>query len=782
MSNHSWTPLWPQLEPRILAAQPNGRLPQPNGKGWIGPIRSPLRAEAKPSFSVKPDSTTDQGGFEDHGTGTKGSIADLAILMGIDPRVSIVTPPPAVLTLSTFCDQRKLDPAELSQRWGVRQVQWKGRPALRYPTALGIDRIKYLDKGPGLEKYTWAGKGGGRHWYGLAQALALRGPLYLVNGEPSVWACHQEGIAAVCLCGGEGAAPTPELIAELVNAGVTEVRVVYDRDDKGRDGAPRTVAALQAGGVAGTAFELPAQLGEGGDVDDLHRWEGARLADALAALPELQPAVDDSPPTRKWLTEAELDTLPPPSWLIDGEITASGITVLYGPSGSGKTFYAIDVAMRVAAAEGPVMYLAAEDVQGVALRRRVWRQFHNRTDGTLYVWPEEVNFLNPAEVDSFIDQVQGLGLKMLIVDTLHQCLIGGSDSNDKDMGTLVYACKRIHRATGAAPLLIHHTGKSGTSERGSSALRAAAYTMIELTNEDGLIRAVCDKAKNSAPFPERHLRLLSVDSSCVIVPAENVIDAKGAPLAGTHRKILELLSLAIFENTGARSNQIAQATGIPEGSLWRALSKLKRLGYISQGVKGDPYYITTEGELALRNNVTPTITHFPHPDAQPSPPSPNHHPPSDSSSFHHQSPSHPLRGDGDGRSDGSASEVQTTPAKPPLRLTTEWQSADGYSVPPGADNRLDFNGVPESRLPPVPPAILAAPDLATAIQFADSIKMVIGTQDKRTYQTALSWLHRKRVDKAVECLERLQHAEPQAILTYLVQLAATPVDQVEASP
>jgi hypothetical protein len=69
-----WSPLWPHVEPLIVDAQRGKRLPPANSSGWIGPIRSPLREERNPSFSVKPDSETDPGGFTDHGTGDKGSL------------------------------------------------------------------------------------------------------------------------------------------------------------------------------------------------------------------------------------------------------------------------------------------------------------------------------------------------------------------------------------------------------------------------------------------------------------------------------------------------------------------------------------------------------------------------------------------------------------------------------------------------------------------------------------------------------------------------------------
>ena len=63
-----------------------------------------------------------------------------------------------------------------------------------------------------------------------------------------MWACTQEGVPAVCLCG-EGTPPTPELVAELAAAGFTTAKVVYDLDEAGRKGAAVAAAALRAAGL-----------------------------------------------------------------------------------------------------------------------------------------------------------------------------------------------------------------------------------------------------------------------------------------------------------------------------------------------------------------------------------------------------------------------------------------------------------------------------------------------------------------------------------------------------
>ena len=307
MRSERFTPLWPEVEPLIAARQLRGRMPRPNGNGWIGPLCSPLREDKNPSFSIKPDSETDSGAWKDHATGESGSMADLARRLGIavggNRRKAPTQESRPPMTLEEFARTRGLDPEPLRSQWKLRGTTFKARPALRYPTKLGVDRIKYTDgKKP---KYEWAEAGKGHaHPYGLGGATKLaqqtpefeRGRVFVVNGEPAVWACQQENIPAVCFCAGEGTAPTTDIVAKLLEAGFTAASVVYDLDDEGRRGALAVVEALEAGGIDARAYELPAELGKGGDVDDIHRRTGSNLREALLKLPVLRSVSPVQPP------------------------------------------------------------------------------------------------------------------------------------------------------------------------------------------------------------------------------------------------------------------------------------------------------------------------------------------------------------------------------------------------------------------------------------------------------------------------------------------------------
>jgi hypothetical protein len=238
----------------------------------------------------------------------------------------VVPPDPAA-----FAADRGLR-VETLTHFGVHGDVFWGRPVLRYPAISGNDRIKFTDnKKP---KYMWAKKGGQRFWYGLDDALIAldmlvklggdRLRLYIVNGEPSVWACYEAEVPAICLAGGERALPTFERATELGTrlralGQPVELTVVFDADQVGRTGAPtfattlkKMIAALDTNLKATVsdvaALDISAVLPDvpKADVDDLHRRVGNELAAALAELPLLAEEKKETtePPTLATLLDS----------------------------------------------------------------------------------------------------------------------------------------------------------------------------------------------------------------------------------------------------------------------------------------------------------------------------------------------------------------------------------------------------------------------------------------------------------------------------------------------
>lgn len=310
------------------------------------------------------------------------------------------------------------------------------------------------------------------------------------------------------------------------------------------------------------------------------------------------------------LTADDLAKLPPLRWLVDKEIPAEGFMVLYGATGSGKSFVALDYALRIAQ-DQPVVYVAAEGAHGYASRVLAWQRHHKLPAGQLSFIVTAPNLLDPAHVTEIEATVAEVKPALIIVDTLARTMVGGDENTQRDMGQFVAACDRIRTAAGGTVMIVHHTGRNGNHERGSTVLRGAADQVISIENDDSLIRLACEKSKDTAGFPQRGLRLVTVETgrtaedgtpetSCVLLPSDQV--TMSGTLTRSGRTLLETLALDVFQITGARASVLIDTTGMKPTTFYRVASQLVRDGLVRQDVKGDPYYITTDGTKRLTVN------------------------------------------------------------------------------------------------------------------------------------------------------------------------------------
>ena len=129
----------------------------------------------------------------------------------------------------------------------------------------------------------------------------------------------------------------------------------------------------------------------------------------------------------------------------------------------------------------------------------------------------------------------------------------------------------------------------------------AADAMIELTaNGDGVVRVSCSKLKDDEPWEMEEFRFYSSAKSGILLPADGGDSGK---FSETEMKILEFLSLEIFETSGARALQIVNGVNVSERNIYRMLSHLKRELTISHDSKGDPYRLTDKGKNLICKNL-----------------------------------------------------------------------------------------------------------------------------------------------------------------------------------
>ncbi len=319
------------------------------------------------------------------------------------------------------------------------------------------------------------------------------------------------------------------------------------------------------------------------------------------SIPDIT-AIVNRPRLIKHISEFEKD--PPIEWLVGDEIPKRSLVVIYGASGSGKSFAAVDYAGMIALNEN-VIYVAGEGRSGYFARYSAWLKHTGRKKmGKFQLYPKSLQVLKQTELDAFIDEAQDFKPAAVIIDTLSRCMVGGDENNQKDMGLFVYGCEQIQQTLDCTVIIIHHTGKQGDNERGSSVLRGAADMMISVTNEEGLVKIACGKSKDTKPFMHRYCRLQEIEIvqnglkviSGVLEAWQRVkVDIKD--LSPNQARLLECLASELFSE-GVRAPDLKGYSNIQGSSFYTALNSLLKKGYarkMGKGAKIDPVVITVLG-------------------------------------------------------------------------------------------------------------------------------------------------------------------------------------------
>lgn len=585
---------------------------------------SPLRPGADSHSFVLLIEDDEHGAWMDHASDERGSLYDLAQRLSIEtPRANVASTKRSYNDMADYAAAHGLDPAEL-ERWMWSEVTYKKRPALQFMTKTG-KRWRFLD---GEKPYYISEQGYKPAWYGLTKAVMEAVddgmPLVICNGEISVISAQAHLIPAVCVTAGEKGHIPDDLLAVLKRDIPSAVIIVaLDCDPTGRKSAAGMATQLRSAGFNVRAVDLG--LSAGGDLSDFCMLNEEKARSRLLELPEFAPPPIPIAPRRVYglpedklighgrgwimLHSDNLKYLPQVTWVLRPYIPAHGLVIIYGPSGTGKSFLGLWFALQIAQNK-PVIYMAYEGEYGYQARIRAAQNHYGYRQG-LTLTLGQVDLMSDAEFLTFVEAARKVGPGAIFVDTLARSMGDMDENSTRDMNIFTGRCNHLMAELDCSVVLVHHTNKGGSVERGSVVLRGAADVMIRLEDSDERVTVECAKTKDGKPFPSFYIRLHSVDTNLVDEYGQPVFtpvaveaqddDIPESVLTKHQRAILLQMELEIYEDDGMSYSQIAIALPqISNSTMSQALTSLKKKGYIAQPEKRGPYVITESGRDALK--------------------------------------------------------------------------------------------------------------------------------------------------------------------------------------
>jgi len=275
-----------------------------------------------------------------------------------------------------------------------------------------------------------------------------------------------------------------------------------------------------------------------------------------------------APGSMRMFSTAEMMHLPPPTWLIDRIIPSGGLVGLYGPPGVMKSFVAADIALSIAAggkwqghpvAQGFPLYVCAEGSAGMGKRINGWLAYRGlKPSQAAAAWLTESV---PVYADSdgmarVIERIEEADIvpDLIVIDTLARCF-DGDENQQADMGRFVAGVDRLRKEFDATVIVVHHTRLDGDRERGNTAFRGAADTMLSLSNKKGKLILTCNKQKDAEEFDDIEFRIKQMPTQDTVVIVNEagqevrvesrardmmaVLDAEGPLTADEWRGIME---------------------------------------------------------------------------------------------------------------------------------------------------------------------------------------------------------------------------------------------------
>jgi hypothetical protein len=293
---------------------------------------------------------------------------------------------------------------------------------------------------------------------------------------------------------------------------------------------------------------------------------------------------------RARLGVVERDTRTDYAWRIEDVLPDGAYAFIYGKFGSFKSLVSVDLAQRVSRGmsltwgpdgpsrivQAPVLYVAAEDYAGIEMRRRAWESYYGVEEtGLLEFIRYPVNLLDDEKIYDLAEYVLERQHKLVVIDTLHRSMGGGSEVSDVDTAAITAAVARIqgayyptpadvpvdptterevfidaqgrevkgsqdhvrvehrydnlpHQSGRPAVWIAHHPNQRSNTLRGHGGFYGDSDTIFRTTRKKDEAELYCEKQKNGPDGWSLRFEFVEVDKSGVVVPVEERETSRGS--------------------------------------------------------------------------------------------------------------------------------------------------------------------------------------------------------------------------------------------------------------
>ena len=283
-----------------------------------------------------------------------------------------------------------------------------------------------------------------------------------------------------------------------------------------------------------------------------------RAAEKVGDLPSLWSQV---------LAWDDLAAQPEARWTVDGVIPERATVIVYGASGVGKSFVCQSIAASIAGGfdwlgrtveRGAVLYVFAEGGSGAGKRFQAlsdaWHK--GKPIKALRVLPVAPNLTLETDIAELEALNREHDFAAIVYDTLNRVAGDAEENSATAMSGILNAIERVRRAgSRTTSVIVHHSGKNG-DQRGSTALWAAADTILELTGEPGYLKLDARKQKDAPEGIVGHYRLAPARNHDTLI-VEGVAPGQGQPSGAQATRIEEALAhfVRAFSETGSTVTQ-----------------------------------------------------------------------------------------------------------------------------------------------------------------------------------------------------------------------------------